>query len=213
MGQIVNILGSLGPLVSHMISSAAAVGEQPQTVVNDWLWLFMKTTFTKTAWVCQPLIEHNVELLSKCKWQSLPAIPSPSPEGVTKPGTERITKAAVVFPLLCLFQTWSPCLRCCLFHLPKCYLGGLSSQLLVLSSCFELFWHAVCMSHWQVLWYLCVHGFRAPSKFPEHKMSGTMLCVLWGPRSGCQHPVQARLLYPPGRDCPWGISRIDMCSE
>ena len=46
---IVNILGSLGPLVSHMISSAAVVGEQPQTVVNDWLWLFMKTTFTKTA--------------------------------------------------------------------------------------------------------------------------------------------------------------------
>ena len=49
MDQIVNILGSLGPLVSHMISSAAVVGEQPQTVVNDWLWLFMKTTFTKTA--------------------------------------------------------------------------------------------------------------------------------------------------------------------
>ena len=85
-------------------------------------------------------------------------------------GTERITKAAVVFQLLCIFQTWSPCLRCCLFHLPKCYLGGLPSQLLVLSPCSELFWHAVCMSHWQVLWYLCDHGCRAPSKFPEHRV-------------------------------------------
>lgn len=109
-------------------------------------------------------------------------------------GTERMTKAAVVFPLLCLFQTWSPCLRCCLFHLPKCYLGGLSSQLLVLSPCFELFWHAVCMSHWQVLWYLCVHGFRP---LPSSQSTGCLTrCSVCSEGRGVAVSTQYELSCP-----------------
>ena len=91
------------------------------------------------------------------------------PKGVTKPGID-IT-APVLFLLLHLFQRCSPCLRRCLLHLSKCYLGSLPSQLTVLSPCSEPCWHAVCMSHWRVWWYLCVHGFRALSKLPEHRVS------------------------------------------
>lgn len=105
-------------------------------------------------------------------------------------------------PLLHLFQHCSPCLRRCLLHLSKCYLGSLPSQLIVLSPCSEPCWRAVCMSHWRVWWYLCVHGFRALSEPPEHRVSCMILRVQWVPRSGCQHPVQAQLLYPPGGNGP-----------
>lgn len=199
MGQIVNILGSLGDLLVS-------------THCSSQNWSFMKTTFTKTAWVAQPLIKHKtLSFFPSAKWQSLCQQFHPhSPEGVTKELKEW-QKQQLCSHFCVLFQTWSPCLRCCLFHLPKCYLGGpLSIQLLVLSPCFELLWHAVCMSHWQVLWYLCVHGFR-PLPSSRLGVFDTMFCVQWGAEEWLSAPSTSSAALPAWGTVLWGISRIDMC--
>lgn len=54
-----------------------------------------------------------------------------------------------------------------LFHLSKCDLERLPTQLIVLSLFSELCWHAVCMSHLWGLCYLCVHGLRASFQAPR----------------------------------------------
>lgn len=60
------------------------------------------------------------EYFSKCQWQSVPVKSSPHKE--PREPRIRTTTMAVMFPLLHLFQSWSPSLTYCFLAFPSVYL-------------------------------------------------------------------------------------------